>query len=62
MGWGALNGMDKICKCDLPDQLKRNESVLVYGAISRTLTSKLEDTYVDTPTLIDKISKMEWNT
>jgi hypothetical protein len=46
--WGALNAMDKIWKSNLPDKLKRNffratvESVLVYGSITWTLTSKLE--------------------
>ena len=46
--WGALKGMDKIWKSNLPDKLKRNffratvESVLTYGSITWTLTSKLE--------------------
>ena len=46
--WGALNGMDKIWKSNLSDQLKRSffratvESVLIYGSITWTLTSKLE--------------------
>ena len=46
--WGALKGMDKIWKSNLPDKLKRNffratvESVLTYGSTTWTLTSKLE--------------------
>ena len=46
--WGALNGMDKIWKSNLSDQLKRSffratvESVLIYGSTTWTLTSKLE--------------------
>ena len=46
--WSALNSMQEIWKSKIPDKLKRHffrtavESVLVYGAISWTLTSKLE--------------------
>ena len=46
--WSALNSMQEIWKSKMPDKLKRNffraavESVLVYGAISWTLTAKLE--------------------
>ena len=46
--WAALNKMNKIWRSNLPDQLKRYffratvESVLVYGAVSWTLTSSLE--------------------
>lgn len=46
--WAALNKMNNIWKSNLPDQLKRDffratvESVLVYGAVSWTLTSSLE--------------------
>ena len=46
--WGALNETDKIWKSELPENLKRNffraivESVLIYGAITWTLTSSLE--------------------
>ena len=46
--WSALNSMQEIWKSKMPDKLKRNffrvavESILVYGAISWTLTAKLE--------------------
>ena len=46
--WGALNETDKIWKSELPENLKRNffraivESVLIYGAITWTLTTSLE--------------------
>ena len=46
--WGALNKMDKIWKSELPDELKGSifratvESVLIYGAITWTLTKSLE--------------------
>ena len=46
--WSALNSMQEIWKSKMPDKLKRNffraavESVLVYCAISWTLTAKLE--------------------
>ena len=46
--WSALNSMNTIWKSKMSDNLKRNffraavESVLVYGAITWTLTSTLE--------------------
>ena len=46
--WAALNEMNSIWKCRLPDNMKRNffrvtvESVLIYGSVSWTLTKSLE--------------------
>ena len=48
--WAALNSLDKIWKSSLPASLKRNffraavESILVYGAITWTLTTFLSKT------------------
>ena len=47
--WGAFNQLDKIWKSNLPDNLKSNflqaavESVLVYGSVSWTLTTQMEN-------------------